>query len=148
MPAPAVALAHETQPIPFGRPQRSRPSRVAWVGLAAAAAVAVLVGAWNVSLQRQLSDTDRQLALVRQAVAAAADPTSRVATLTGTAVAPGASGMAVFPASGTGYVMLQGLPELPGDPVDGTDTIALTVEPAGGLAQPSGDIVVAGALPG
>lgn len=167
--------------VPFERPGRpARPSRIVWIGLAAAAVIALLLGGWNLSLQQQLSTNDQQLALVRQAIAAAADPTSRVATLTGTDAAPGVSGMAVVPATGTGYIMLQGLPALAGgqvyqawylaegvptsaglmppgssgvaimaglDPGAGTDTIALTVEPAGGVEAPTGAVVVAGTLP-
>jgi anti-sigma-K factor RskA len=167
--------------VPFERPSRTaRPSRVVWIGLAAAAVIALLLGGWNLSLQRQLSDSDQQLAVVRQALLAAADPTSRVATLTGTDAAPGASGIAVVPASGTGYLVLRDLPALPVDqvyqawylaggvptsagvmdpstsgltvmaglqPVAGTDTIALTIEPTGGLVQPTGAVVVAGTLP-
>ena len=142
--------------------------------------IALLLGGWNLSLQRQVSDADQQLALVRQAVAAASDPTSTVASIAGTDVAPGVSGMVVIPASGTGYLMIQGLPSLADDqvyqawylsggvptsaglmepsgagitvmagldPIAGTDAIALTVEPAGGLAQPTGAVVAAGTLP-
>jgi hypothetical protein len=167
--------------VPFERPSRSpRPSRIVWIGLAAAAVIALLLGGWNLSLQRQISDSGQQLALVRQALLAASDPTSRVATLTGTDAAPGASGIAVIPASGTGYLVLRDLPALPAgevyqawylaggvptsaglmdpsasgltvmagvEPVAGTDTIALTVEPAGGVPQPTGAVVVAGTLP-
>ncbi|MET0771941.1 MAG: anti-sigma factor [Candidatus Limnocylindrales bacterium] len=166
--------------VPFERPApAARPSRWVWIGLAAAAVIALLLGGWNLTLQRQVSDADQQLALVRQAVAAASDPTSTVAQLAGTDAAPGASGMVVIPATGTGYVMVQGLPALPDDqvyqawylaggtptsaglmdpsgsgvtvmaglePIPGTDTIALTVEPAGGVPQPTGAIVLAGTL--
>ncbi len=171
-PAPTV--------IPLERERTTRPSRWVWVGLAAAAAIALLLGGWNLSLQRQVSDADQQLALVRQAVAAASDPSSTLAPLAGTDAAPGASGMVVIPATGTGYVMAQGLPALEGgqvyqawylvggaptsaglmgpspsgvsvlaglEPIPGTDTIALTVEPAGGVPQPTGSIVLAGTLP-
>ena len=44
--------------------------------------------------------------------------------------------------SPSGVSVLAGL-----EPVPGTDTIALTVEPAGGLPQPTGSIVLAGSLP-
>jgi Anti-sigma-K factor rskA len=178
---PAVDAVTPAPVIPFERRERAtRPSRVVWVGLAAAAVIALLLGGWNLSLQRQVSDADQQLALVRQAVAAASDPTSTVAQLAGTEAAPGASGMVVIPESGTGYLMVQGLPALADDqvyqawylvggaptsaglmdptgsgitvmaglaPIPGTDTIALTVEPAGGVPQPTGDVVVAGTLP-
>jgi hypothetical protein len=182
-PAAPVAPGSPGSPVvvPFDRPsRRPRDARVAWVGLAAAAVVALLLGGWGLSLQRQLSDSDQQFALVRQAIAAASDPSSSVATLTATDAAPGASGMVVLPASGTGYLMVQGLPALEGgqvyqawylaggvptsaglmdppasgitvmgglEPIAGTDTIALTVEPAGGVPQPTGEVVVAGTLP-
>ena len=49
--------------------------------------------------------------------------------------------------SGYGYEsraeVLRAAESLPGP---GTDTIALTVEPAGGVPQPTGDIVLAGTL--
>ena len=104
-----------------------------------------------------------------------------MATLASTSPAGGsAAGMAIFPTTGTGYLMVEGLPEIsadqtyqawyiadgaatsaglvtPGphglavvsglDPVAGTDTIALTVEPAGGVDQPTSAPVVAGTLP-
>jgi hypothetical protein len=177
--APATAAPATVTPLDRRRQARG-PSRWVWVGLAAAAAIALLLGGWNLSLQRQVSDADQQLALVRQAVAAASDPTSTVAQLAGTEAAPGASGIVVIPESGTGYLMVQGLPVLPADqvyqawylvggapasaglmdpsdsgvtvltglaPIPGTDTIALTVEPAGGVPQPTGAVVVAGTLP-
>ncbi len=181
-PRPVAAPVPDTaNVVPFERSGRpARPARIAWIGLAAAAVIALLLGGWNLSLQQQLTTNDQQLALVRQAIAAAADPTSRVATLTGTDAGPGVSGMAIVPASGSGYIMLQGLPALSGgqvyqawylaegvptsaglmppassgvavmaglDPVAGTDTIALTVEPAGGVEAPTGAVVAAGTLP-
>jgi anti-sigma-K factor RskA len=176
-----AATAEPSRVVPFERQERTtRPSRMVWIGLAAAAVIALLLGGWNLSLQRQVSDADQQLALVRQAVAAASDPTSTVAPIAGTDAAPGVSGMVVIPASGTGYLLIQGLPSLTDDqvyqawylaggvptsaglmdpsgtgitvmagldPVEGTDTIALTVEPAGGMPQPTGDVVAAGTLP-
>ena len=173
--------ADPSRVVPFERPERAtRPSRAVWIGLAAAAVLALLLGGWNLSRQRQVSDADQQLALVRQAVAAASDPTSTVVPIAGTDAAPGVSGMVVIPASGTGYLMIQGLPSLADDqvyqawylaggvptsaglmepsgagitvmagldPIAGTDAIALTIEPAGGLPQPTGDVVAAGTLP-
>jgi hypothetical protein len=178
---PVTPPARSVIPLERQRTERTtRPSRWVWVGLAAAAAIALLLGGWNLSLQRQVSDADQQLALVRQAVAAASNPSSTLAPLAGTDAAPGASGMVVIPAAGPGYVMAQGLPALAGgqvyqawylvggaptsaglldpspsgvsvlaglEPVPGTDTIALTVEPAGGVPQPTGSIVLAGSLP-
>src|SRR5262249_14859081 len=129
--------------------------------------------------RQTLADTDARVALAGQAVAAAANPTSTLATLSGAQPGTGASGMAVFPAGGQGDIMLDGLPPLePGaphhagdladgtppsagllsagrqgltvlgglDPHAGTDTIALTVEPEGGVPAPTGPIVVSGRL--
>jgi hypothetical protein len=90
-----------------GRAERRAP-RVA--GLAASALAVVLVAAGVVvSLQRQLSETDR-LQLLRSAVAAAADPATTVAPLTGSGSAAGAVGYAIFPPDGEGYVVVDGLP--------------------------------------
>ena len=180
--------------------QRRGPSRMAWFGLAAAAVIVIAaLGAWNVSLQRQVSDAqgqvaslqqavdrhraadrpssrrpamprspasraritdtqaqltaaiaasqhvrrpgrpasrhssrtmkvqvasyqqqiasaDDRVALIGQAVGAATAAGSNVATLASTSPAGGsAAGMAIFPASGTGYIMVEGLPELGAD---------------------------------
>ena len=133
------------------------------------------------SYQQQVATADDRVALIGQAVGAATAAGSNVATLASTSPAGGsAAGMAIFPATGTGYLMVEGLPEIgadqtyqawyiaggaptsaglvtPGphglavvgglDPVAGTDTIALTIEPAGGVEQPTGAPVVAGTLP-
>ena len=237
---------------------RRGPSRMGWIGLAAAAAVVIAaLGAWNVSLQRQVSDAqgevaslqqavttaqqqatdanaqltglrtqvtdtraqltaalaradtsdaqvaslqtqiqdmqvqvasyeqqiavaDDRVALIGQAVAAATTAGSNIATLASTSPDSTAAGMAIFPASGTGYIMVEGLPEIADDqtyqawyiaggtptsagvmtagphglaivgglaPISGTDTIALTIEPAGGVDQPTGTPVLVGKLP-
>jgi hypothetical protein len=90
-----------------GRAERSAPR---WASLAASALAVVLVTAGVVvSLQRQLSETDR-LQLLRSAVAAAADPATTVAPLTGSGSAAGAIGYAIFPPDGEGYVVVDGLP--------------------------------------
>jgi hypothetical protein len=264
--APAVVPAMTAQQVTAAEPisidaarQRRGPSRMAWFGLAAAAVIVIAaLGAWNVSLQRQVSDAqgqvaslqqavttaqqeaidangqltslqgritdteaqltaalqrantseaqltslqtqlqqmqvqvasyqqqiasaDDRVALIGQAVGAATAAGSNVATLASTSPAGGsAAGMAIFPATGPGYIMIEGLPELgadqtyqawygsgghmtsaalvtPGphglaivgnlDPIAGTDTIALTVEAAGGADQPTGSPVIAGTLP-
>ena len=251
--APAGPVSIDTARRPRG------PSRMAWFGLAAAAVIVIAaLAAWNVSLQRQVSDAqgqvaslqqavtsarqdaidanaqltslqgritdtqaqltaalqrantteaqvtslqsqvqqmqvqvasyqqqiataDDRVALIGQAVAAATAAGSNVATLASTSPAGGsAAGMAIFPATGPGYIMVEGLPEIgadqtyqawygagghmtsaalmiPGphglaivgnlDPIAGTDTIALTIEPAGGVDQPTGSPVVVGTLP-
>jgi len=252
-----VAPAEPTS-IDAARARRDR-SRMAWFGLAAAAVIVIAaLGAWNVSLQRQVSDTqgqvasleqalttaqqetidangqltslqgmitdteaqltaalqranmsdaqltslqtqlqqmqvqvasyqqqiasaDDRVALIGQAIGAATTAGSNVATLASTSPAGGsAAGMAIFPATGPGYIMVEGLPELGADqtyeawygsgghmtsaalvtpgphglaivgnlePIAGTDTIALTIEAAGGADEPTGAPVVAGTLP-
>lgn len=82
-----------------------------WGLLAAAAVLAIVVlGGWNVLLQQQQSSSDQRLAVITAAVAAAGRPGADVAPLTGTDTAAGASGYAVFPPDGTGYIVLTGLP--------------------------------------
>ena len=45
---------------------------MAWFGLAAAAVIVIAaLGAWNVSLQRQVSDTQGQVASLQQAISTA-----------------------------------------------------------------------------
>ena len=133
------------------------------------------------SYQQQIATADDRVALIGQAIGAATAAGSNVATLASTSPAGGsAAGMAIFPATGPGYIMVEGLPELgadqtyqawygsgghmtsaalvtPGphglaivgnlDPIAGTDTIALTVEAAGGADQPTGAPVIVGTLP-
>ncbi len=130
--------------------------------------------------EQQIATSDDRVALIGQAIGAATAPGSNVATLTSTPTGGSAAGMAIFPASGTGYIMVEGLPELAADqtyqawylaggtptsaglmtagphglavvgglePVAGTDTIAVTVEPAGGVDQPTGTPIIVGTLP-
>ncbi len=132
------------------------------------------------SYQQQIAATDENLTLIGQAIAAATAAGSNVATLASTTPDNSAAGMAIFPSGGTGYIMVEGLPQLGPDqtyqawygsggemtsaglvpvgpqgvaiiggldPIAGTDTIALTVEPAGGVEQPTGTPIVAGTLP-
>jgi hypothetical protein len=92
------------------REQKRRRNPV-WGLLAAAAVLAIVVlGGWNVLLQQQQSSSDQRLAVLTAAVAAAGQPGADVAPLTGTETAAGASGYAVFPPDGTGYIVLTGLP--------------------------------------
>ena len=129
------------------------------------------------SYQQQIATTDQNLTLIGQAIAAATAAGSNVATLASTTPDSSAAGMAIFPATGPGYIMVEGLPDIAADqtyeawygvgdemtsaglvtvgphgvaivggldPIAGTDTIALTVEPAGGVDQPTGTPVVTG----
>ncbi len=132
------------------------------------------------SYEQQIAVADDRVALIGQAVAAATTTGSNIATLASTSPDSAAAGMAIFPASGTGYIMVEGLPEIGDDqtyqawyiaggtptsagvmtagphglaivgglaPIPGTDTIALTVEPVGGVEQPTGTPVLVGKLP-
>ena len=68
---PSVRPSAEPISIEAAR-QRRGPSRTAWFGLAAAAVIVIAaLGAWNVSLQRQVSDTQGQVASLQQAVTTA-----------------------------------------------------------------------------
>ena len=92
---------------------RGRGSGWAAMGTAAAVIAVLLVALGLVgSLQRQ-SDAVERLALLRDALTAAADPTTNVALLVGSELADGASGYAVFPAGEQGYIVIDGLPAAP-----------------------------------
>jgi hypothetical protein len=98
---------------PSGSPGRA--PRWALVAIPALALVLVAIGAFGI-WQGQATQADR-LALLREAVAAAADPDATVAVLAGSDAAAGAAGYAVFPADGDGYIIVDGLPGLPEDQV-------------------------------
>jgi len=173
---PSESRSEPTTGLVAAAPRR-RPV-LGWALTAAAVVLIAVLGAWNVLLQGQVGDADRRARLVSQAVAARATSGAEVATLTGSGSAAGATGFAAFPAQGSGYVLVVGLPEAPvgrtyqawylvdGQPSSaglmevaadgssilalapraGTDAIALTVEPAGGVASPTGEPVVTGEL--
>jgi hypothetical protein len=84
--------------------------------LAAAAVIAIVtLAGWGVLLTRQVSDAEHRLALLRDAVAAAADPTTAVAPMSGEGPAAGATGWAVFPQDAPGYIVMTGMPGVPPD---------------------------------
>ena len=113
-PLPSNAAPAPTS-IDAARATRRRRSPV-WAVLAAAAVLAIVVlGGWNVLLQQQSSDTQHRLALLTDAVTAQSQPGATVAPMTGSDAAAGATGYVVFPAQGTGYIVLTGLPAAPGD---------------------------------
>lgn len=181
---PITQAAAPTTPVPVSiereRARRRNGSGRTWLALAAAAVIAIagLLG-WNVILQGRAGDAERRVAVLRDAIAAREDPTSDTAALVGSGSAAGATGFAVFPATGTGYIVLQGLPAIPGGQtyqawslvggqpasvglmsvgsdgfailtgvarLPGTDTVALTVEPAGGSPGPTTQPIVVGQL--
>ena len=108
-PAPApVSLAAERE-----RRARRSPLRVV---LAAAAVLAIVaLSGWNVLLQQQGAESDRRLALLSDAVAAAGQPGAAVAPMSGSDLAQGAAGFAVFPPDAPGYIVLTGLPAVDAD---------------------------------
>jgi hypothetical protein len=111
-PVESVAPAAPPAPISIDAAREAKRRRnPVWAVLAAAAVLAIVaLGGWNLVLQQQQSQSDQRLAVLSAAVAAAGQPDSVVAQLTGTDTAAGASGYAVFPAAGTGYIVLTGLP--------------------------------------
>lgn len=88
-----------------------RPGAWGVLGAAAAVLAVVLMGAWIVTSIQQQGDANQRLALLRSAVAAAADPAGNVAVLEDTDA--GVAGYAVFPADDPGYIVIDGLPDIP-----------------------------------
>jgi hypothetical protein len=110
--------------------------RWALVAVPVVAIVIVLggLGLW----QRQVAEADR-LGLLREAVAAAADPAATVAVLAGSQAAQGASGYAVFPAERDGYIVVDGLPGLAGDQVYQAWLVGAGDPVSAGLIELGGD---------
>ena len=90
-------------------------SYLRWALPAIAVLVIVGLGAWNFGLQGQVGDATRRADELRTAVAVSADPTARVARLTGSPAAPNAGGFAAFRTDGTGVLVVTGLPPAPDD---------------------------------
>jgi anti-sigma factor RsiW len=82
-------------------------------GTAAGVIAVFLVAVGLVGSLRLQTESVERLALLRGAVAAAADPTANVAVLAGSAFADGASGYAVFLDGEQGYIVIDGLPAAP-----------------------------------
>jgi len=101
-PAPVSLVAERERRV------RRSPLRVV---LAAAAVLAIVaLGGWNVLLQQQGAESHRRLALLTDAFAAAGQPGAAVTPMTGSDLAQGAGGFAVFPPGASGYIVLTGLP--------------------------------------
>lgn len=101
--------------IDAARERRARRSPLLAVLAAAAVLAIVVLGGWNVLLQQQGAEADRRIALLAGAVAAAGQPGAAVIPMSGTDVAAGASGYAVFPPADAGYIVLTGLPSVADD---------------------------------
>jgi anti-sigma-K factor RskA len=113
---PAPQQAPYPAPIPIGAARERRASRsLGWIGLAAAAGIAIVALAiWNVLLQQRTNELDSRNAFLRTAVATCSDPAANAAQLTSEA-APQVTGCAAFPAGGEGFVVVSGLPPAPSD---------------------------------
>jgi len=112
---PALAALPSAEPVGAPRARAwSRGPRWLVPALAAAAVVlAVAFGAWNLALQGEASTArsraDTLAALLRAATATGASQVH----LEGQGTAAGATGIAVLPASGSGYLAVQGLAPAP-----------------------------------
>lgn len=118
LPSP-VSAGPSAPPAPVSleaaRERRARRNPL-WGVLAAAAVLAIVVLAgWNVLLQQRTTEADGRVAILAEAVAAAARPGSVVVPMEGIETAAGASGYAVFPVDGTGYIVLTDLPAIAAD---------------------------------
>lgn len=123
---------------------RRRPRPLLRVAFAAAAVLLiVLLGASNLVLRGQIDGAEQQAALMREAIAAAGLPGARVASVSGTDVQPGASGFAVLPADGPGYLAVDGLSVPPAGQTYEAWTIGADGVPVpAGLASPSNGLLV------
>ncbi len=107
--APAVRPV-PTAPVPIQAPRRAAIRPVWLVGLAAVLAI-VALGAWNVSLQRDLSNARDYQARVSELLALARAPGARIAILSDSVAGPNAqpNGLAVMPADQPGRLVVTGL---------------------------------------
>ena len=80
---------------------------------AAAVVVAVALGALNLGLQRDATAARERASLLRDAVVASTATNASVARIAGSEQAPSATGFAVLPPSGTGYLVVSGLAPAP-----------------------------------
>lgn len=115
----AVVPARMAEPISLAAERERRASGLgrSWRTALSAAAVLLIVvlGATSVAFQRQASDAEQRANTLSAAIAASLDPSSAVASLRGSGVAASAAGFAAFPKSGTGYLVIHGLPQVPSD---------------------------------
>jgi anti-sigma-K factor RskA len=82
---------------------------------AAAVLLIVVLGGLNLVNERRASDAEARASVLRSAIAVSLDPNSQVAGLHGSGVAAGATGFAAFPKTGTGYIVVNGLPQVTSD---------------------------------
>ena len=115
--APVPAAVRPAGPISLAVERERRASRLGrtWQTVFAAAAVLLIVvlGATAVAFQRQAADAEARANTLSAAIAASLDPNSSTASLRGSGVAAAAAGFAAFPPSGSGYLVIRGLPDVP-----------------------------------
>lgn len=114
---PATVAVRGTEPVSLAAERERRASRFGstWQTILAAAAVLLIVvlGATTLVFQRQAADADARANTLSAAIAASLDPNSSTASLRGSGVAASAAGFAAFPPTGTGYLVMRGLPSVP-----------------------------------
>ncbi len=136
------------------------PGWASWGAAIAAVLVVAVVGVWAVGIQSRADRANQRAEQLADAVALLAEPGSSVAYVRGTGAAVSSAeirGFAVFPASGSGYMVMVGLPKASSTQtyqawylVDGHPSSAglMTVEDDGyavlsGVQQPAGTNLVA-----
>jgi Anti-sigma-K factor rskA/Putative zinc-finger len=144
-PVAAEAVAGPiVQPTPAGSPEpvslagerARRRSPVRWLAAIAAVLAIVLLGAWNIVLNQQLSSAQAQQAATEQVLAIAQQPGGQAAILSPGA-AGGPSGLAAVSADGTFALAVHGL-----TPTSGTEVYEAWVIAPSGTPQPVGSFEV------
>ncbi len=176
-PAPDPTPIEVASASPSDRVRPMRPARLPlWTGLAAALILLVGLGAWNLSLQRQLDE--------RPSVDGFIGDTAEVHPLTDSQLSPPASGVLIVePDSAEALLVAHGLPAIPADqrlqvwlftatgervsaglltanqdghvdsriqapaPLDTYVAVAISAEPAAGSASPTTQLLLGGWLP-
>ncbi|CAN5563972.1 anti-sigma factor [soil metagenome] len=119
---PAHGPTAEPSPVPWSTPPPARrwaipgssgQRAIRWTSAAAFVLVIVVMGLGSLTALQRESVTADRLALLRSAIAVAADPTGNVARLQGSGAAEGATGFAVFPEAGSGFIVIDGLAQAP-----------------------------------
>ncbi len=115
-----------------------RPGSSLWSGLAVAGlALALLLGGWNVMLQRRLNMLSAQVAQQQELVDVLRAPGVRLVAMVPQPAAPGAHGTLIFnPDSTDAYLVAAGLPRLANDKVYQLWLTEVEERTTGGLFRP------------
>lgn len=157
-------------------PRESRRPWLGWATALAAVLVIAVLGGYTLTVQQRADREATRAEQIADAIDVMVQPFSTVAYLSGTGTATGGRGFATFAANGNGYLVMVGLPDAPPGQTyqvwhlsrgqatsaglltvdaDGYavldifgqgDAVALTVERAGGVDQPTSDPVAVGEL--